>query len=629
MRICVLGYPSSPLCKESTTGKVNSLINYKGALCQAKDSEPADAAHEFLFLKHIYTSVASCETAREIGYVLIDQHMMKSSEIALRDRKLSWKGVDKLHCSSDKGTYITADLHSVWQIAQPGNHVVQNAVQNPSVQNVRNQNGVIVVLGIANQNENGNVVAAWAKGNANGNNASSFYNTPRRRDATYLQTQLLIAQKEEIGIQLQDEDFDLMDATADLDEIEETDLLSKMLVLVIYEVSSVEQGGGTVEQHPKTIKETQAAKFIRDFQSLAKEADESLTKHKALEWEIERLLRVVVSQDIMSIVQNNFVIDTSNLQTELEHTLDPLPQKLENENIELEFQVPQKVDKMNDLSNPVTSNSVAHPRKESRKMYTMRKVMPWMFRINPFKNTREEKSIPSNLNKPSVRTNPITVSQPHVITKKVVNSDSHAFSSTGVYITTKTRRSQPRSNTKNEPGSKERLASPKPSKPRMRLRWSPWKFVDIPGKLITSSESNGDNACTPNPQEPTIKQFPNSTFSLGKLSKYVCGASTQFLGIVRFRNDHVAAILGYGDLQWGNILITKVYFVESLGHNLFSVGQFCDSDLEVAFRRNTCFIRNLEGVDLLKRSHTTNLYTINLHDMAFASLMTQANSTKS
>nr|GFB22373.1 integrase, catalytic region, zinc finger, CCHC-type, peptidase aspartic, catalytic [Tanacetum cinerariifolium] len=43
---------------------------------------------------------------------------------------------------------------------------------------------------------------------------------------------------------------------------------------------------------------------------------------------------------------------------------------------------------------------------------------------------------------------------------------------------------------------------------------------------------------------------------------------------------HVAAILGFGDLQWGNILITRVYFVEGLGHNLFSVGQFCDSDLE-------------------------------------------------
>nr|GEZ64845.1 hypothetical protein [Tanacetum cinerariifolium] len=43
----------------------------------------------------------------------------------------------------------------------------------------------------------------------------------------------------------------------------------------------------------------------------------------------------------------------------------------------------------------------------------------------------------------------------------------------------------------------------------------------------------------------------------------------------------------------------KVYYVEGLGHNLFSVGQFCDSDLEVAFRQHTCFIHNLDGVDLL------------------------------
>nr|GEV18298.1 hypothetical protein [Tanacetum cinerariifolium] len=106
----------------------------------------------------------------------------------------------------------------------------------------------------------------------------------------------------------------------------------------------------------------------------------------------------------------------------------------------------------------------------------------------------------------------------------------------------------------------------------------------------------------------------------------------KFMGIVRFGNDHVAAILGFGDLQWGNILITRVYFVEGLGHNLFSIGQFYDSDLEVAFRRNACFIRNLEGVDLLKGDRSTNLYTINLHEMASASpicLMAHASSTKS
>nr|GEX47335.1 retrovirus-related Pol polyprotein from transposon TNT 1-94 [Tanacetum cinerariifolium] len=106
----------------------------------------------------------------------------------------------------------------------------------------------------------------------------------------------------------------------------------------------------------------------------------------------------------------------------------------------------------------------------------------------------------------------------------------------------------------------------------------------------------------------------------------------KFLGTVRFKNDHVAAILDFGDLQWGKILITRVYFVKGLGHNLFSVGQFCDSDLDVAFRRNACFVRNLEGVDLLLGNLTTNLYTINLHEMASASLvclMDRASSTKS
>nr|GEV64755.1 hypothetical protein [Tanacetum cinerariifolium] len=62
----------------------------------------------------------------------------------------------------------------------------------------------------------------------------------------------------------------------------------------------------------------EAAKFVGDFKSLAKKADESLAKHKALELEIERLLRAVVSQDIISVVQKTFVVDTSNLQTELE-----------------------------------------------------------------------------------------------------------------------------------------------------------------------------------------------------------------------------------------------------------------------------------------------------------------------
>ncbi|GJU22544.1 hypothetical protein Tco_1155886 [Tanacetum coccineum] len=71
---------------------------------------------------------------------------------------------------------------------------------------------------------------------------------------------------------------------------------------------------------------------------------------------------------------------------------------------------------------------------------------------------------------------------------------------------------------------------------------------------------------------------------------------------VKFGNDHMAKIMGYGDYQIGNVMISKVYYVEGLGHNLFSVGQFCDSNLEVAFRQHTFFICNLEGVNLLTGS---------------------------
>ncbi|GJV29063.1 hypothetical protein Tco_1385511 [Tanacetum coccineum] len=68
---------------------------------------------------------------------------------------------------------------------------------------------------------------------------------------------------------------------------------------------------------------------------------------------------------------------------------------------------------------------------------------------------------------------------------------------------------------------------------------------------------------------------------------------------VKFGNDQIAPILGYRDLVQGTITIKRVYYVEGLNHNLFSVGQFCDADLEVAFRKSTCYIRDLKGNDLL------------------------------
>ncbi|GJS60184.1 hypothetical protein Tco_0654968 [Tanacetum coccineum] len=90
--------------------------------------------------------------------------------------------------------------------------------------------------------------------------------------------------------------------------------------------------------------------------------------------------------------------------------------------------------------------------------------------------------------------------------------------------------------------------------------------------------------------------------------------------------------MGYVDYQMGNVTISRVYFVEGSGRNLFSVGQFCDSDLEVAFRKHTCYIRDLEGVDLLKGSRGSNLYTLSLEDMILSSpicLLSKASKTKS
>ncbi|GJR99959.1 integrase, catalytic region, zinc finger, CCHC-type containing protein [Tanacetum coccineum] len=69
----------------------------------------------------------------------------------------------------------------------------------------------------------------------------------------------------------------------------------------------------------------------------------------------------------------------------------------------------------------------------------------------------------------------------------------------------------------------------------------------------------------------------------------------------------------------GNITFITCIYVEGLGHNLFSVGQFYDGDLEVAFRSKTCYVRNLEGGDLLTGRRESNLYTIFISDMAASS----------
>ncbi|KAI3736237.1 hypothetical protein L6452_15775 [Arctium lappa] len=86
----------------------------------------------------------------------------------------------------------------------------------------------------------------------------------------------------------------------------------------------------------------------------------------------------------------------------------------------------------------------------------------------------------------------------------------------------------------------------------------------------------------------------------------------KFSGNVRFGNDQLSPILGYGDIIQDKITISKVSYVEGLGHNLFSIGQFCDKGLEVNFKSKSYSVCTEDGTELLGGHRKTNLYTINL-----------------
>nr|GFB95574.1 integrase, catalytic region, zinc finger, CCHC-type, peptidase aspartic, catalytic [Tanacetum cinerariifolium] len=94
---------------------------------------------------------------------------------------------------------------------------------------------------------------------------------------------------------------------------------------------------------------------------------------------------------------------------------------------------------------------------------------------------------------------------------------------------------QPKASKPKNLGTRESIASPKPRKPRFLLRWSPTgRLFDQDGKLVAPSNSesqvdcsNGDNACTSNAIEPKVKWFLNFTSLLGRLSRFIYGASTQ------------------------------------------------------------------------------------------------------
>nr|GEV47162.1 Gag-Pol polyprotein [Tanacetum cinerariifolium] len=166
-----------------------------------------------------------------------------------------------------------------------------------------------------------------------------------------------------------------------------------------------------------------------------------------------------------------------------------------------------------------------------------------------------------------------------------------------------------------------------------------YKVVDSPTGIGDSPTETGDSfAGTGYIWKPKSKKeniTPNVSMPLGNASRteiilfivdYGCSKHMtcnlklltnfveKFLGMVKFGNDQIAPIIGYGDLVQGTITIKRVYYVEGLNHNLFSVSQFSNADLEVAFQKSTCYIHDLKGNHLLTGSRGTNLYSITLQD---------------
>ncbi|GKB58646.1 retrovirus-related pol polyprotein from transposon TNT 1-94 [Tanacetum coccineum] len=537
---------------------------------------------------------------------------------------------------------------------------------------------------------------------------------PRRRDAAYLQTQLLIAQKEETGIQLQAEEFNLIAATADYEEIEEVSVNCILMAnlqqastsgthankALVYDSdgsvelvqqddsngipvdSNMDPSGGELEHDSTNIKKTRAfyeslynnlvieVEKVNTLNRVTKEENVTLTaelarykgREKSFEFnqaksdKIENGYKKSVYQEQCLTKKLNALhlkereklkSDFKTRKNELLDKLiesDKIIQELDNilvktgQSIQTIYMLLPKPDSFYHIEhkmalgyqNPFYLKQAQ--KKQQRVESTTRSRRP-----QPRRNKKNDR-VPSASKSSCIKNKYVKIEEHHRnlpffnhqkhmssecnnIKLAIQNDKYEVICATCKKCLITANHDKHRANVKKSKklGSNESLASSRPRKPKTRFRWLPnGRIFNLSGKLLVTNNTKAeneiftcDNASTSNPQEPTSKRFPNTTSFLGRLSKF---------------------FYGYDDLQWGSILITHVYFVEGLGHNLFSVGQFCDSDLEVAFRRNTCYVKNLDRVDLLKGNSLTNLYTINLHEMTSSSsicLMARATSTKS
>nr|GEX64412.1 integrase, catalytic region, zinc finger, CCHC-type, peptidase aspartic, catalytic [Tanacetum cinerariifolium] len=235
---------------------------------------------------------------------------------------------------------------------------------------------------------------------------------------------------------------------------------------------------------------------------------------------------------------------------------------------------------------------------------------------------------------PLIRKKQVTATKPsdrqdsnkhkHVVTQKTQKANVPVSHSTGVKSCPKASGSQPKSNPKTNRISPAKGANKLPVEDMPRTNKS---------HLRTTNHVDSSSRL-----KRTVVQIVLWYLDSG-CSKHMTGDRSRllnfvkkFIETVRFGNDHFGAIMGYEDYVVGESVISRVYYVEGLGHNLFFVGQFCDSDLEVAFRKHSCYVRDTDGVDLIKGSRGSNLYTILVEDMMKSSpicLLSKASKNKS
>ncbi|GKA46591.1 hypothetical protein Tco_0739474 [Tanacetum coccineum] len=136
-----------------------------------------------------------------------------------------------------------------------------------------------------------------------------------------------------------------------------------------------------------------------------------------------------------------------------------------------------------------------------------------------------------------------------------------------------------------------------------------------------------------------VEEYPRTNMSNLRTTNRVDSSSSSkrtVIQIILWYLDSGCSKHMTGDRSWlknfVKSVISKVYYVEGLGHNMFSVGQFCDSDMEVAFKKHSCYVRDTDGVEIIKGSRSSNLYTVSVEDMMNSSpicLLSKASKNKS